>query len=75
MDWHSKTGSLDVLADLLETNVVLLRVFLEELGVEGSDSVDSMSADNAQMSHVDAFLAMSVGLLDDRHPTHPVHVP
>jgi hypothetical protein len=48
-----------------------LHAVLEDLRVDGSDAVDGVRADDAEVSHVDSFLAV---LLDQRHAAQPVHV-
>lgn len=48
-----------------------LHAVLEDLRVDGSNAIDGMRADNAEVSHVDSLLAV---LLDQRHAAQPVHV-
>lgn len=48
-----------------------LHTVLENLGMNSSDTVDGMTADDRQVGHVDPLLAV---LLDERHAPQPVEI-
>ena len=47
------------------------RVSFDDVGVDGSDAIDSVWADNGQEGHVDALLAM---LLHQRHAANAINI-